>query len=732
MDPATLALQQAAALLPAPAAAPAIAAPAAVPVVQAVVQPPALLPPAPPPLLPFAPLAAPPANILTYQDYFSDATNDGMHGAYQVMSDDITAPINGASRYGQAVLAERVVGTTALDIPLAFVCHCRNIQAPNDVGSIQVFHWLTSFPTSMLGPAQPWAGLTFAITGDVVNKGYYLSPFPAANFGLAPQGTFVLPDDEAHVHSLAFPQTLMPVTTDQTPNAVEVRTRFTTWVPFVLVHLLLPALLPPAEAFRRVYEAAQINNLMGVCRPLLDFLKVASTAIPGGGSAVSRAWPNLSQPPNASLINFFDHMVERDLPSWRVAPAEAPTLIPVVEALDRLSVEQREGRYLALARIQRAAEEPQAKLPSAVFGRQPMDKLCCLCQVDDEAQLPALWHELANCPTRSRVSVTQQAFETVLGNLPFTVIATVALVGKLNNVALGTHDSNDLSQGIGPFQFGLITPDRATQIAYFAQMYYQLQGGGAHATLADTQTLEAPDKALVATDLHMVRESFGGLGIALAAILGVNHPVVRALSNLLGDLDQNFRELRPQLVDEPRLPVLFQRYVQVQLFQWFKQQARTDDHLPFHLDPIAILASNGMYNWVARLPPSLLGAHNLAGSAGASNPPPVCAPRAPPPSEGGLPAGTANGGVPNPGYDTRFDSVRARSNVRSRDVRERCRINKVPLPLDTNGKVRCLPFHIKGNCNEGCGSAHDHHNRHTEADQVRLLEWSTQYWVPPS
>ena len=145
-----------------------------------------------------------------------------------------------------------------------------------------------------------------------------------------------------------------------------------------------------------------------------------------------------------------------------------------------MTVKQRENWTAALDQS-RAQEQLALKTPTAAFGRQQMEKICRLCQVADESQLPPLWLELANTPKHSRVSVTGQAFDmmkNLLGHLPFTALATVPLVAKLISATFDTTDPDDLAQGIGPFQFGLVTPSAATQIAHQVQMYQLIQGGG--------------------------------------------------------------------------------------------------------------------------------------------------------------------------------------------------------------------------------------------------------------
>ena len=84
--------------------------------------------------------------------------------------------------------------------------------------------------------------------------------------------------------------------------------------------------------------------------------------------------------------------------------------------------------------------------------------------------------------------------------------------------------------------------------------------------------------------------------------------------------------------------------------------------------------------------------------------------------------------VRNPNYDDRFATLRDRPNVWSRNVKRQCAERNVQLPKDDAGVIRCLTYHIKGQCNDNCGSAADHHNRHNQEEQVRLYDWANEHW----
>ena len=141
---------------------------------------------APQPPQPGAILQPPVPILRRYQEYFSVDVKDPHQGDYNDASQDFLAPLQGNSRHNPQALADRVNAASDHDIPMAFVKHCRDPNVANDIGYIQVFLRVSKYPTTVVGPAQPWDGHTYALVGDIVNGQYTIAPFPNTNMNLAP------------------------------------------------------------------------------------------------------------------------------------------------------------------------------------------------------------------------------------------------------------------------------------------------------------------------------------------------------------------------------------------------------------------------------------------------------------------------------------------------------------------------------------------------------------------
>lgn len=684
-----------------------------------------------PPIPGHLPPPYPPAPVIrTYQEFFSTASKDPHAQDYTDVSLDFLAPVQGASRHGPAALGARVVAASQHDIPMAMVRHCRDAANAEDIGVIQVFIRVSEYPQTILGPAQPWDGHTYALVGDIVNGQFTIVPFPvneAGNFALAAPGTHVLEDEAMVAHIVGHPDGLVPHVAQGGEHATEVRTRLSTFLPFAYVPLLLPTALTPKQAFTRVLGMAQANNQVNAVRPLLDFLKVSSTEREADSieSATVRPWPTLPQPPNEALLTFFERKVNTDLPDRETnRPRMMTQFGPVVQAIDNLTDAHRQQLLDSRAR-QQAAD--RGKTPQQFYGPYGVGKLMRLCRVYQEGQLPLLWERLAGAPKTGRMITVQNTIDEIKEGMGvyFDLPISVSMVTKLVSLSFAGANQDDLSLGVNPFLFGLPTPEQSTQVAQQRALYAHIHGGGAAPSLADTIALEAPDDVRVATTIGMLQHTLDAFRVVMAAMLGSAHEVVVYLNGARRAMDVCAGQLAVQAAGHPTLPTLLQRYIQVEVHHWFLAQERSMGPAPFTAQQVIYEAAKGnMYSWRYELPAALT--PRLPGPAGPPTNPPTGA--LPPPARP-TPAAGANQIVRNEHYDTRFDTLRNRPNVSSREVKRRCADAGIALPQDDGGATRCLPFHIKGQCNSNCGCASDHHNRHTEEAQARLLEWAEANWT---
>jgi hypothetical protein len=70
--------------------------------------------------------------------------------------------------------------------------------------------------------------------------------------------------------------------------------------------------------------------------------------------------------------------------------------------------------------------------------------------------------------------------------------------------------------------------------------------------------------------------------------------------------------------------------------------------------------------------------------------------------------------------------------VRTRQIYQRVQAAGVALPVRTDGRERCLAFHVKGMCNLRCGRSYDHTNAPlpppSAAEDQALCDWCAPNW----
>ena len=690
-------------------------------------------PPGPPPggaAGPGAPAAGavPNAAIRTYQEYFSDDTKDPHHGDYTAVSTDFAAVTAGNNRHSAENLGQRATAFSSHLVPIAIASLLRQPGIANDPGRVQVFLRPTTYPTTVVGDAQPWDGNTYALSGDIVNGQYTIVPLTiGANgiFQLSPNAnTHVLNDNAMVADIAAHPDDITDHVTADAANAQEVRTRQSTFVPFEFVKLLLPQPLRPKQAFTAVFNAATAANKVAQVRPLLDWLKVAATEAQAGGgqSALIRDWPAMQFPPNAALLSFFGRIVDHDLPDRHpVAGASMAQYQPVINAVDRNTHEIRETR-LEAARRQEAANRP--KTVEQFMGTEGTASLLNTCQVTRVEDLPGLWQTIAETPKRHHPVVVQRALDAMRSELSVhtTVFLSVNMCNKIVTQAFHSGSVDDLTMGVHILLCGMATPTEAVQVEQQRQQYLLIQGNqGAAPALNDVNVIAAPDNVKAATNFYSLLVSIDVYRVILATCFGVNHPLVAYYTRAKNLMQKQADALNVQITRNPLIPVLVQRYMQVHTNQWFHEQPTSVAPVPFSAMDVISQAAFGNTSWALALPPS------LATRAPAGQPPPIPGAQ-PPPGPGGQPPGGANSMVRNGQYDTRFEPIRARAGVRAPNVRRRCQRDNIALPVNANNHPRCLSYHIRGICNAGCGSAEDHRHNHTAAEQDTLFAWAQEHW----
>lgn len=702
--------------------------------------------PIPPPNVPVAglpivpqqigaqPDGPPPPALRNYTALYQHHDLDRYQNDYGEIMIDYAAMTAGQSRYGPAILFNRLTAASGHNVPTAMIQLNRDVANPQDHGVIQVYHRVTRYPTTIVGEASPWDGKVYAIRGDLIRQQYAIVPFNDENTNLAPNGTSVL-DNATMIAEIANnPDAPTPPVDQNTDGAVQIRTRNSMHVPFRYVPLLLGRPLPPKVAFTRVYNAATTANQVDVVQPLLDFLKLSCTLSgPAVPSAVGQAWPTLPTPADEALVSFFDELVHKDLPLLHPNQDATGNMVPIVRAVESLTNEQRNTRLEAAARHQ--STSAPVTIESA-FHNHGVQKLMRLANVHDPNHLPAFWSQLAACKKITRATYIQSSVNATKEQLQVhtDIPVTVSLATKLMTVVFAPADEDDVTQGINPFLFGLISPPEREAIRLNQAMHQIIQDGSGTPAISDTRILQAPDAARVATNSQSLACSIDGFRVLLTLTLGFMHPIPVWLEKQRKALDQYASQLHVEAQQSPAIWTHIQRYIQKSVAQWFKKQENSATIVPADDTDVVQQAAGGRDWWKFRLPsnitvyepmlPSVISTALSSLTPAVTARVPTVQTRAP-----ATAASTTNGdSTLNPQPNDMFAEIAARPGIRSKNVRERCAAQGIELPKDTAGNTRCIAWHFKHRCNTGCRYSNDHHNNHTAADNQVLKTWGLEHF----
>ena len=110
------------------------------------------------------------------------------------------------------------------------------------------------------------------------------------------------------------------------PQSEVVNVRKLMFVPYPVMRVLLEKHLPPRQAFLAVYTFLESNNVLDPFSPLLDFLRIGSTATPAGSPGNLHLVPGPIFRSDKKLVGFMkDRVLYRDLPFHDPrAKSEAP------------------------------------------------------------------------------------------------------------------------------------------------------------------------------------------------------------------------------------------------------------------------------------------------------------------------------------------------------------------------------------------------------------------------
>ena len=682
--------------------------------------------------------APPPPPLTTYAQYLQDADHDPHGGNYAAMLTAFavephnnapstpenlrTAVYNMASRNQFNSLVVHVVGTPG---------------DPADMGHVQLYHNVTTYPAAF-GTQSNWDGRAFATFGDVMHGQFNTVEWPHA---LMNQTTVLmrLPSREDAVQAFTADANLdhLGPYGANAPNTVEARTRTCQYVPFrYAAYFLVPR--TPRECVTELVPLIDQNGDLPDCGPLVTYLLATAThqtvANAQAGPSTGRAAPT-PVIMDADLVAHRRTFIERDLPNLSQARVTAGAQA-IVTGIAGLTDAITHGQQVEAAR-----RAPNQKTVESMLGGAQLARLCRLCNVGAEAQLPPIWRQLANTSVRERRQVLQRAFANVGHDIDRRqqFVWPTHLIDMVTEMRIPSSDETDFTNGLNPFQFGYITPEGLRQEERRAQQY-DIIHQGASTTLQDTVIFLVNDDRDITlpvshdTSVAMLIQ----LRAAVAMLLGEAHPWNAELAEFVDEYRGRLVTLRtiplqPHQYDQyPLVPCMLVRWLQVRLTSWLRNQADSPAFLPVpNLNNLWMEVYSGG-PWMLALPARYLQrldriAQGFRGGDDNHN-----HRSEPPPTPASLPPVSAPSSSPAPASRPRQEYVgntawdRAHFNrfremqLRSRDVRERA---TRPPPL-------CPSWHVRAGCNVNCSMA-DTHRVPTTEETNAMLEWLQEFWVPP-
>ena len=328
---------------------------------------------------------------------------------------------------------------------------------------------------------------------------------------------------------------------------------------------------------------------------------------------------------------------------------------------------------------------------------------------------------------------------------------TPSIATRIVNLAWASATPDNLAIGLHPFAVGYMSDDEVELQRIINEEADLLYSGDAAPSLLDAQSVVSADK-----DVHIPKSlvqaciTLQRALLLFTVLLGKNHRLVQEYQEYVVKFQRMETRLETAKPRNPRhyhlVPALLVRRVQLETNEWLRDQASTPGQVPVIKMTEVFREIALRRDWAPDLPETYL--HTLGpGDRNTATPTVVSDLTAPTtgslstrtvmtsPGQSVAPSTTSSSnttpGQPknNPDFNAAtFEQFRSK-NLITKKVKAYCQANNIALPVNREDKVMCLAWHLKGHCNDGCGSRHDHRVHDANEDKT-LLAWAqTNYRV---
>jgi hypothetical protein len=522
------------------------------------------------------PAAIPATPPTTFVERYANTSNDpwnGEYGGYMRTFRDTNNPLTSADMFTAACN----MGT---DTPNAYIGLFT--YEGEECGRTMVLHGLSTFPT-VLGRHTDWDNKTYAFVQDVdegditsveIQDGFF-ERTRQQNYSNVP-GT--LPRMDELVAAEPDDELIGPFDTDDA-NIVQSRTRILIGVPPKYLPIVINRRLRPKQVWTELIGAIRVDGNVEDCQELVDWaiLGLCRHAANRPCSSVQRlpvaplADGHLNRHRRAILFQQLPGANPRNAPAGAVVPTQ------LVNLVGQLVHNQQTAREEDTARANTATAE---RLPSGFWGAATTARLCLLCGVTDELDLPELWLRLAAAGKKDRLAMDAVLFDIAVEEdaVELLPIVTPALAKMFSTLRLAGDDMDDLSEGFQPFALSIqdfgtdIGGDEATAARNVALDYDQLMAGSMTTDLTDVRTLRTATKVTIPEAYSQSKAMFQATRLVVKAAFGPAHPMFTRYTRFVTKYvnRESFYNQRLAKLNLPYGPAQFVRHNQLQMTNWLR------------------------------------------------------------------------------------------------------------------------------------------------------------------
>jgi hypothetical protein len=502
-----------------------------------------------------------------FASLYSDVEVDPFQRNYSRVMQRFDPEINNALSH--VMLLEQAVSCGAA--PQAYLC-CS--QRQNQV-KVYCLHMPSKYVGSLNGQTTPWDGEYFAFLGDLVQGVSTTIDLPPQTFhAIHHVQAYTVDYIISHRQEMGPNGFTPPDENDEEAHAI--LTRRIMYLPAHYVPLMLRNTgFSLQEVWQHLYPALVNENDAEVCAPLVKWLQAISvgTELPNNVTGPTAIATALTVPlADEALINHRMKILHQALPALN-QPSEALEMA-ITQMAAAVTQNTNENR---LAHDEKAARKNTPKLPSDKY-EHTLPILLDFLQIQDEVNLPQLWHKWANCTKRQEFQILSDLLHSFTRSADaFSTCAPVVLARLLQDLLqfnFVSDSQDDIKSGLHPFVIADGSAEHRQANLELARTYSHLASGEHALLLADLEALKAKEVASIHLTYFELERNLGMFGNLLGIVLECTHPITQAYRAFWSLLSQGFRMEIQQIIDVKAYvkPAHVLRSVQLVCYSWFLQK----------------------------------------------------------------------------------------------------------------------------------------------------------------